>query len=190
MLALTQPAEAKIVYTKAHHRIGATQSYDLDLNKDGLVDFAIGERSSSQGGGDSWNELAISPVGGNAVEGAIACGFLGYYRCASALKPGTRVGPRQTFSSHSHQIMAQFGCSDGGCTTIGQWANVKNRYLGLKFHIGKAIHYGWARMSVSVQKLTITATLTGYAYETVPNKWITTGETKGPDVIKLEPGAL
>ena len=32
-----------------------------------------------------------------------------------------------------------------------------------------------------------TATLTGYAYETVANKPIITGKTKGPDVITMQP---
>jgi hypothetical protein len=34
------------------------------------------------------------------------------------------------------------------------------------------------------------ATLTGYAYETIPNKPIITGKTKGPDVITLDPATL
>jgi hypothetical protein len=36
----------------------------------------------------------------------------------------------------------------------------------------------------------IQATLTGYAYETIPNKPIITGKIKGPDVITLEPATL
>jgi len=56
------------------------------------------------------------------------------------------------------------------------------------FRIKGQIHYGWARLNVQVQlPLTITATLTGYAYETVPNKPIIAGKIKGPDV---EPASL
>jgi hypothetical protein len=36
----------------------------------------------------------------------------------------------------------------------------------------------------------ILAILTGYAYETEPNKPIITGKTKGPDVITLDPTTL
>jgi hypothetical protein len=32
-------------------------------------------------------------------------------------------------------------------------------------------------------------TLTGYAYETIPGKPIIAGETKGPDVITMQPGS-
>jgi hypothetical protein len=49
--------------------------------------------------------------------------------------------------------------------------------------LGKPIN-GWARLNVNVQphNLGITATLTGYAYETIPGKSIVAGRTKGPEV--------
>jgi uncharacterized repeat protein (TIGR03803 family) len=69
--------------------------------------------------------------------------------------------------------------------------NVKNRYLGVMFKIKGKIHYGWARLSVQVQfPLTITATLTGYAYETIPNKAIIAGKTKGPEDSAEQPATL
>jgi hypothetical protein len=55
---------------------------------------------------------------------------------------------------------------------------VTNRYLGLKFKIKGKIHFGWARLSV-VGRQRITATLTGYTYETIPGKAIKAGQTKG-----------
>ena len=71
----------------------------------------------------------------------------------------------------------------------GQWINdgkgVKNRYLGIRFVIKGKIHYGWARLTVTPGK-NFQATLTGYAYETIANKPIIAGRTKGPD--KFEEG--
>ena len=59
--------------------------------------------------------------------------------------------------------------------------------MGLRFDIKGQSHYGWAHL----QNVTVVGgTLTGYAYETIPNKPIITGKTKGPDVITLEPGSL
>jgi hypothetical protein len=72
----------------------------------------------------------------------------------------------------------------------GQWLYARRRYLGLQFVIGEQVHYGWARLSVSLKAGEIAATLTGYAYETVPNKPIITGKTKGSDVITLDPATL
>jgi hypothetical protein len=48
------------------------------------------------------------------------------------------------------------------------------------------VHYGWARLTNAYPE----TTLTGYAYETIPNKQIITGKANGPDVITLEPGSL
>jgi hypothetical protein len=59
--------------------------------------------------------------------------------------------------------------------------NVSGRYLGLRFTIKTQTHYGWARLSVQVSGTTVTGTLTGYAYETIANKPIIAGRTKGPD---------
>ena len=77
----------------------------------------------------------------------------------------------------------------------GDGKGVRNRYLGLKFFVQAKAHYGWARLSVEILKSIgpggrIKATLTGYAYETIPNKPIIAGKTKGPDVIAVQPEAV
>jgi hypothetical protein len=68
----------------------------------------------------------------------------------------------------------------------GPWANggkgSTNRYLGLKFKISGQFHYGWARLTVVTPAHGgWTATLTGYAYETVANKGILAGQTSDSD---------
>ena len=70
----------------------------------------------------------------------------------------------------------------------GPWANVANRYLGLRFAISGEFHYGWARLTVRASKNTkiVTAVLTGYAYETIPDKPDHHRETKGPHDISVE----
>jgi hypothetical protein len=49
MLALSQSADAKIVYTPAHHLMRVNQSYNLDLNHDGTTDFRLTNKSSTFG---------------------------------------------------------------------------------------------------------------------------------------------
>jgi hypothetical protein len=86
-------------------------------------------------------------------------------------------GPKQPFYG---TLLAQVGTDDGGVLSCGQWLNAKNRYLGLKFHIHGKTHYGWARLTVVKTQYTITsATLNGYAYETIPNKPIIAGKANG-----------
>src|SRR6202140_1775245 len=61
-----------------------------------------------------------------------------------------------------------------------------NRYVGIKFQIKGRFHFGWARIPVTTQARSFTATLTGYAYETVPGKGIVAGKTRGPEQIEAE----
>ena len=77
----------------------------------------------------------------------------------------------------------------------GPWNNARRRYLGLRFKIKGKTHYGWARLNESCiqdgkRGAAAKALLTGYAYETIPNKPIVAGKTKGPDVITVKPGSL
>ena len=170
LLALAEPAEAKIVYTKVHQDISPNGIYGLDLNHDGTMDFVIRIHSTLSG-----YPLSAMEAYGNAVEGS------GHF--ALPLSKGAPIGPSQSFivaTSSGGERMANAYCSvEGSCRTSGPWVNVKNRYLGLKFQIDGKTHYGWARLSVAVQNYTVTATLTGYAYETIANKAIRAGQTSG-----------
>ena len=178
VLALAPSAQAKIVYTHIHRVIGPSHRYSLDLNHDRTADFTI--RNSYGCNQDwCWDVLYAIPTAGNGVEGAR--GFLSI-PYAYALSGGAVIGPKQPFSG---QLMASDNMG-----YLGRWLNVSNRYLGLKFQIKGKTHYGWARLSVTDRSPHITATLTGYAYETIANKPIIAGRTKGPDVITLEPASL
>jgi hypothetical protein len=171
MLALTLPAEGKIIYTATHHVIKKGVSYKLDLNHDGRTDFTLVGRGSANTS-TSFNFLSAKPAAGNGVRG-----FGGETGWASALKPGSVVGPYQYFPG---KTMAEITHTGGGGTYFfGSWLNVKSRYLGLRFKIAGKTHYGWARLNVQITPSSITATLTGYAYETIPNKSIRAGQTKG-----------
>jgi hypothetical protein len=171
MLALTLPAEAKIIYTSTHHVIKKGVSFKLDLNHDGRTDFTLQGRTSANTS-TAFSFLSAKPAAGNGVRG-----FGGEPGWASALKRGSAVGPYQYFPG---QTMAEVTHTGGGGTYYaGSWLNVKNRYLGLRFKIEGKTHFGWARLNVQATSSSIIATLTGYAYETIPNKSIHAGQTKG-----------
>ena len=180
VLTLSQPAEAKVVYTKTHHVIARNGRYKIDLNHDKLPDFTLANTYSCNTD-FCVDVLSALASRGNGVEGQK--GFLGI-PYAFALEAGSRIGPGQPFSG---MLMAS---SDSGQGTIGRWLNVTNGYLGLRFAIKGRTHYGWARLTVKVLGgALIKATLTGYAYETIPNKAIIAGKTHGPDVV-VEPATL
>src|SRR5580698_9552996 len=99
--------------------------------------------------------------------------------------PACALGPKRASrkTPKGGDDMAFYSCRGfpTGCFGGGPWHNVHNRYLGLKFLIHGKPHYGWARLNLNVNGMKLSATLTGYAYETIPNKAIITGKTKGPD---------
>ena len=186
MLALAKPAEAKIVYTPAHRKISFPGTFHLDLNHDRIADFDLINNSRSSGK-DFNMYLDVVPTASGEILGK-------KFLYASALPAGASVGSHRPFS-RSDQIMASWYIRISTHTYIGyrgQWANsgkgVRNRYLGLSFEIKGKRHFGWARLSVTVttgRRPEFTAILTGYAYETIPNKPIVTGKTEGADVTTL-----
>jgi hypothetical protein len=194
LLALSRSADAKIVYTPANTNIPTNGGpVPLDLNHDGIVDFSFLNLSTQA---IAWSFTASAKVQGNRMwgKGSFA-GILGPgpFVFASALRARFEVGPnRSYFKNGDHGVIAAGFESNYGTGTFGQWLYTKYRYLGLKFMIDGQIHYGWARVSVTKlnNKIGVAATLTGYAYETIPNKPIVAGKTKGPDVITWEPATL
>jgi hypothetical protein len=177
LLVLAQPAEAKIVYTPTHKVIGLNGSYNLDLNHDGIADFRIFEKAYYSVVYND-NFLSVKPLGSNGVAGQ-----QGHY--AEALPRGASIGVNHFYQRQAEMCDARSGSRRG---SFGPWVNVTNRYLGLKFTIKSKTHYGWARLTVKTtyDHIAINATLTGYAYETIPNQAIIAGKTKGPDEVVVE----
>jgi len=186
VLSLSQSAEAKVVYTPAHKWLPVNQYYYLDLNHDGVNDFRFYLGSYSTVGIYRRN-LIVEPQWENAVYGFSGGTCRAF--CASALPKGIKVGPKSRFVQR-FPWMFQVSNSDG-LYSWGRWRNVtKSAYLGLKFAIKGKFQYGWARLGHISHNKPVRALLMGYAYETVPNKPIITGKTKGPDVITVEPATL
>lgn len=185
LLVCSQPAAARIVYTKANQQLEGGTPVPVDLNHDGTVDFLLSFSGISTYGGF---EISVMAAGTNRVAGY--CQHLSQGCWASAQIPHVRVGPNQRFGPYNYMAFGDCGSSRSeSCDGAGPWNNVQNRYLGFEFSIKGKVHYGWARLNVSIKK-SVTAVLTGYAYETIPNKPLFTGKTKGPDEISLEPGSL
>jgi len=185
VFALSQAAEAKIVYTPVQRVIGVNQTIPIDLNHDGKTDFSLQNLADTFESTGQGFLNALPARQSNGVDGFGSSLFRRPY--GFALKAGNRVGPKAQFVFGKYIYML-YANATRGCH--GSWNDVKNRYLGLQFTIKGKTHYGWARLNVSCDTLNrrVSAVLTGYAYETVPNKAIVTGKTKGPkDVSDLEP---
>jgi hypothetical protein len=159
LLAMTQSADAKVVYTPANRSI--VTGSRLDLNGDGIPDYAF--HSNFQ-----------------------ICGTCGYFDVqalkfnkmmsyAEPLAAGISVGPGGKFRGDQGEMINWCTCS-GNPGTGGAWLGIQNEYMGFEFDVKGAAHFGWARFSVTDKGA---ITLTGYAYETISLKPIVTGDTSG-----------
>jgi hypothetical protein len=172
-LSLAQPAQAKVVYTPTHQTVGANGVYNLDVNHDGTVDFLV--QQWNYGNWSSNNQLLADPAFGNGVQGG--------KHLAAALLAGASIGPTENFiagDANGEVMLSITHFTTGGTSYVhGAWANVRNRYLGLKFQIAGKTHYGWARLNVERNTFHFAVALTGYAYETTPDTPIKAGQTTG-----------
>jgi hypothetical protein len=182
LLALPQPAEGRIVYHRADRLLHCGRT-PLDLNHDGVADFYFLHTGCS----GIVSQLSISPAGRAGRN--LIWGYTSTFRgrgFASALKAGVKIHASKKLLSGNAFMIA---CA-AGASCEGPWYNPDglDAYLGLKFNDLKGrTHYGWARVWVLGSG---SATLTGYAYETVPNKSIIAGKTHGKDVITVQPATL
>jgi len=156
VLALAQPSSAEVIYTKAHMQIQTP--YPVDLNHDGITDITFRFEVSSRYAIPSF--YATTPN---------SAGFA--YR---PLPKGVQINSHHTF----FQVARLAGCTRGSCTTSSGsgWLHVHRGYLGVEFSINGQTHYGWIRLDIESAYRWY---LEGYAYESVPNRPILAGETKG-----------
>jgi hypothetical protein len=192
MLALAQPAQAKIIYTPANVSIGPATF--LDLNNDGINDFEFTNIVRTNGGQARPRECSQTTSGNLAVYGVASVNkIFGQSVWASALPAGSYIGTWRNFLGQK-MARALAGCGEpfahAGFWAGGNGRGIGTRYVGLKFAINGEIHFGWARLNTSLSGGTVQATLTGYAYETIANKRIIAGQEKGPDAITVQPASL
>jgi hypothetical protein len=179
LTAMSPLAEGKIVYKSANIQILPENGYALDFNRDGITDLGLSNTffltsfisyaNLWAAGGGAGDQVLVSSRG-----------------CAAGLIPGQKVGPNGKFGgSHFAYDMAHFYSSNfrkrANVQTQCPWAIQKPRYLGVKFLIKGKTHYGWVRVKVTWQQFSgMTGYITGYAYETIPNKGIIANKKKGP----------
>lgn len=178
--ATAKPANAEIVFTPVN--ITLTEGfYPIDLNNDGQPEFVLRNYLGPYSSSTYANILKVA--GGKGASAASVIGIKNGNSLsawdAPANWPIGQTSPKG-FVPVSHRV-ARMVTAGGQCCKdpIGPWKNATNRFLGFKFTINGEVHYGWARMSVSTTFDVVKAKLTGYAYETTPDKTILAGD-RGP----------
>jgi|CZKK01.1.fsa_nt_gi hypothetical protein len=175
LIALSQAAEAEIVYTPAHANLPISRNYQyIDINGDGVPDFAFLHYTN---GLSNWVEdaLRIDVFKGGVI--TLPGGS------AAVLPKGAIIGASGNFATGSHSMAASvsFGYPSSRVhRTYGPWSNVRNRYVGVSFTLDGETHYGWFRLDVTDRNRSpMRVLVTGYAYETIANKSLRAGQTSG-----------
>jgi hypothetical protein len=191
MLALAQPAAGEVVVTKKTIPIPLAPNFQnpvkISMANNGVDNFSfILSGNSATGGSIILLGGGVFPEGnGNQV-------LIGgtFYGEALALPRGAKIGPAPSFASSIPLV-------EGANSTRsrGFWGgDLKNHYLGVRFLISGETHYGWIRLtvttSVQMRKPSMSATITGYAYETVANKPILAGTAEKPTAEVHVPESL
>jgi hypothetical protein len=189
-LALVPKVEGKVIYTPVHLTVVPGQPVTIALPGE----FNLNQYSRSGGHTLSVCQymgegICNFSAGTNAVKTTNADGGRQY---AAAMHAGVSIRPGQRFRDKRVVLGVADGQSSGSARWVGEWFNegdgVKDRYLGLRFKINGKMHFGWARITVDAMNgHWFTATLTGYAYETIPNKPIIAGDKKGTDEATFLP---
>lgn len=154
-------AAAEVVYTPVHKFIDA--DYSLDLNNDGIGDFNISTSYLS-----GFNQLLVAPLITFNKVVVVGKGCILHQTGAAPLPPGAIIGREKSLRAKSACMASLFSWYSDG-----PWVMQNDRYLGVEFVIDGKSHYGWARFNVGALA---SAVITGYAYETVPNKAIRAGD--------------
>lgn len=186
-LALPPFAAGEVVYTPANQTVfhGERGGLVIDFNNDGIPDGSLSVYGSSRSYQENREMSAFARFGNGLM--MTANRTLRQY--VSAAEFGKVIGPEEEFASEGDMARCIVGETSRGRRSFhssrGPWRSVHERYLGFKFQIDGEVHYAWARFNTSgfpePQEnsrgfvCNAKGTLTGYAYETIPDKPIVAG---------------
>jgi|HubBroStandDraft_6_1064221.scaffolds.fasta_scaffold270261_1 hypothetical protein len=190
-LALPQVADASVVYTPANQELPSPfGTLQIDLNHDGINDVSVSVLISTHIGSGH-----RTFVGGINAHGLVGNGIETSNGLVVADPIGELIGSSENFGANGLVASCTSRSSVSGShhhKVKGLWRSKGSRYMGVKFSIGGETHYGWVRLkgfSCSLE----TPFLTGYAYESEPNKPIDSGaedRVPPPDSDPATLGAL
>jgi hypothetical protein len=183
VIALATPAGAEIVRTQVRVSLSTNGTFGMDADGDGIADFTITSKllQAYCTGGDSyvWTVTAASSAGDAVMSDTRQASSA----LAAALLTGLQIGASQSFVT-SPSLMAEMYWARCGVGVAGEWLNLPNRYLGLKFYSSDhTLHYGWAKLSIAAYidssgNFHSNTMISELAYETMPGHSILAGQTE------------
>jgi len=213
IFAFSESAHAKIVYTRddrwlqlgdfsgGSNRCRRSNTLPLDLNHDGTRDFTLCSWAAKSSAALSVlpglphrhsrpkNMIAQVRNCWETLQGGTRCGYV-----PAPLKYGAKIGGKEKWAQdRSIRNCRWYETTQSPfMSCAGAWSLNKGEdaYLGFKFQIKGKTHYGWEHAVIAYNGSTSELHSVGYAYESIPNKPILAGKTKGSDVIIPPPPTL
>jgi hypothetical protein len=146
--------------------------YQLDLNKDGIVDFTISYSYFYMASGIEGQRRTTTSV-------QITCNKQNAVAVDSvyplALNPGDNISLGLNWKSDTTVTLKSLVTNCGyGCNNFysGNWFASADKMLGLKLAITGKVFYGWALLSGDA------LTIRSYAFNSISNQLILAGQTK------------
>jgi len=190
LLALTQPAEAKVIYTPTNLPITVNgPNVPIDVNNDGVADFSFYNAVNSGGIRVPQRRAGKPPLGFYAhailalpTQPSNELGAITSFDkniCAAELPKGRLISANKNFQPGELELFGVAGdyTSPGSAACPWQGRGNLGGFLALKFVANGNTYFGWARISLTGT----VPTITGYAYEDAPGASIKSGAMGGPD---------
>lgn len=180
-LGLGTTADATVIYNDitdlSASSWGALESFNIDINSDGVDDFSFSHYFQPQGYcgyGCYIQHFGDSSASGTGTNGAMF----------GPLADGQSISASDTFDKNS-SLGSVYYYSDGG----GAWPTngIQNftGILGLEFDIAGQNHYGWATLTIDSYSAAVT--LLDFAYEDVAGAGIAAGQVSSVPVPAMAP---
>lgn len=178
-------ANAEIVYTDVDPDItlGIGEALEIDFNDDGVVDMVVGIVTATGTTGGSplyFNAAFASGSGAGSFAGSVQSFGAPFY-FPEAYNAGASINSGLSWQSPSAFGSLNYVTSVGGAPVYmgGNWENQSDKYLAVRFSVGSDIHFGWVRMSAGEAGSANFLTISGFAFEAVPDEGIEAGAETG-----------
>jgi hypothetical protein len=140
------------------------KSFSMDIDKDGDTEFLFTTVLAADAGGD-YRQFVISPARENQV--FEIAGRVG------VLEADQEIAPGNPFDKNVQPMVVKT-ISNSGTSWIGDWKDVRNRFIGIRFRLrDQGYHYGWIR--VSFDKEAEQLILHDFAYRNITDMGIQAG---------------
>jgi hypothetical protein len=159
------PSSALISYVNLNDATASkAKSFSLDIDMDGDTEYLFTTVLTADATGDL-RQFVVSPARENQV--------FEIARRVGVLESGQEIAPGNPFDKNV-QPMAVKRITNTATSWSGDWKDVSNKYIGIRFKIrDKGYYYGWIR--VSFDKETERIVIHDFAYKIAENSGIKAG---------------